>query len=215
MLLRKAPRIACPPLTNSSTTPHFPFSTHMPGVWLWRREAHAGSCSSEASERAAVASALRAGRLGVAFSGAGFGAAYQLGVCQVLTALGILDTSTAVSGVSAGSVVAAAARCGLDAVDVLPALQEVSKEVMIAQGKQHNLAAALRRQLDSLLPSDAHAKCSTSAAPFVVGATRVRGCCPACWRPDVFEGGCRVRWGHRETCLLLRQPSQPDLCMCA
>lgn len=42
--------------------------------------------------------ALRAGRLGVTFSGAGFGAAYQLGAAEMLTNLGVLCAQTPVAG---------------------------------------------------------------------------------------------------------------------
>lgn len=45
-----------------------------------------------------VLSALQAGRLGISFSGAGFGAAYQLGAAYMLQELGVLQKHTSVTG---------------------------------------------------------------------------------------------------------------------
>lgn len=45
-----------------------------------------------------VQQALRCGRLGVSFSGAAFGASYQLGAAHMLQSLGLLNESTPVGG---------------------------------------------------------------------------------------------------------------------
>jgi hypothetical protein len=94
--------------------------------------------------------ALARGRLGVCFSGAGFGAAYQLGAAQVLQQLGVLSTGTPLSGASAGCIVAAAVRCGVPPLDVLDALVAVAQ----VRGRRSVMAAAAQsaRALRVLTP---------------------------------------------------------------
>jgi predicted acylesterase/phospholipase RssA len=65
-------------------------------VWKFKAEAQA---AEQGSTLQAVVAAAQAGKLGLCFSGAGFGAAYQLGAAQVLEALGILGPHTPVAGV--------------------------------------------------------------------------------------------------------------------
>jgi hypothetical protein len=90
----------------------------MRSVWKYSREAraekrqqqlqeqqrhhpHAASssaASADSSTLQAVMSAASDDKLGVCFSGAGFGGAYQLGAALVLEQLGLLSSSTPVAG---------------------------------------------------------------------------------------------------------------------
>lgn len=74
----------------------------MRSVWKYKAEAaaehkQASSSSIPPSLHPALQAAVE-GRLGVTFSGAGFGAAYQLGAAQVLQQLGLLGSHTPVAG---------------------------------------------------------------------------------------------------------------------
>lgn len=90
----------------------------MRSVWKYNKEAQAEKRQQQLQEQhrarphAASSSAATAGgstlqtvmstalsdKLGVCFSGAGFGGAYQLGAAHVLQQLGILSPSTPVAG---------------------------------------------------------------------------------------------------------------------
>lgn len=133
--------------------------------------------------------ALMHGRLGVAFSGAGFGAAYQLGAAEVLSSLGVLHATTPVSGCSAGGFVAAACRCSIPILDVLAALKQAGTD-LIQHGRNKRMRSTLEPLMHQLLPENAHELCTGSGAPpFVLAATKVQGPCPVCWRPDLASSG--------------------------
>ncbi len=75
----------------------------MRATWSYKAEAeaeHNGSHGRNSNQDTlhAVLAAAQAGKLGVSFSGAGFGAAYQLGAAQILQSLGLLGPHTPVSG---------------------------------------------------------------------------------------------------------------------
>lgn len=92
----------------------------MRSVWKYKREAHAeqrqhqlaeqhqgrshaavsGSVANGSSTLDEVMTAALTDKLGVCFSGAGFGAAYQLGAAHILQQLGLLSSSTPVAGTS-------------------------------------------------------------------------------------------------------------------
>jgi len=84
-----------------STSPCRTSTEAMRSVWRYKAEAAAEHKASSSSNSCSVHSALKAaveGRLGVTLSGAGFGAAYQLGAAQVLQELGLLGPHTPVAG---------------------------------------------------------------------------------------------------------------------
>jgi hypothetical protein len=74
----------------------------MRSVWKYKAEAraeqHQSSDGGSSTPLHAVLAAAHAGKLGVCFSGAAFGAAYQLGAAQILQELGLLGPDTPVAG---------------------------------------------------------------------------------------------------------------------
>lgn len=69
-------------------------------VWEYSSEAHRQQQQRQDghSSRDAVLTAAQHGKLGVCFSGASLGAAYQLGAAQILQELGLLDADTPIAG---------------------------------------------------------------------------------------------------------------------
>lgn len=81
----------------------------MRSVWKYKAEAKAaqqqqqqhssgGRSSSSKDTLHAVLAAAQQGRLGISFSGASFGSAYQLGAAQILQQLGLIGSDTPISG---------------------------------------------------------------------------------------------------------------------
>lgn len=87
-------------------------------VWKYKAEARRQQQqrnNHDNSSLNAVLVAAREGKLGVCFSGAAFGASYQLGAAQILQELGLLGADTPVAGLllysAAGSYGQSAACC--------------------------------------------------------------------------------------------------------
>jgi hypothetical protein len=78
----------------------------MRSVWKYKAEAKAAQQQHSSRDRSssgrdtlhAVLAAAQHGRLGISFSGAGFGSAYQLGAALILQQLGLIGSDTPVSG---------------------------------------------------------------------------------------------------------------------
>ncbi|KAF5828033.1 acyl transferase/acyl hydrolase/lysophospholipase [Dunaliella salina] len=103
------------------------------------------------------------------FSGGGFLMPYFLGVVEVLKNLGIIKPGvTQVAGSSAGSLVAVGVSCGLDNDLLFECLLNAGKDCEL--GVKGRLGNALRKQLEHVLPPDAHIKCNGIAH---VGITRL------------------------------------------
>ena len=143
-------------------------------------------CTPVAPHPAVIA--LHKGSLGISFSGSGFGTAYQLGVAQRLSELGVISSSTPVSGSSAGIFPALATRCGIPYENVLESLESACQE-LISVKQFGRVESVLSAQLDELLPKDAWQLCSDPGL-FTTAATRVKGpLCLFCWRPEMVSEG--------------------------
>jgi len=94
---------------------------------------------------------------------------YFLGVVEVLKHLGIIKPGvTQMAGSSAGSLVAVGVSCDLDNDLLFDSLLNAGKDCEL--GVKGRLGEALRKQLERVLPSDAHIKCNGIAH---VGITRL------------------------------------------
>ncbi|GBF87569.1 hypothetical protein Rsub_00280 [Raphidocelis subcapitata] len=106
--------------------------------------------------------AWRSGTLDLGFSGSGFLLFYFLGVLQSLFDLGIASHSTRMAGSSGGALTAVGGGCGGVAPAVLLRdLTATAEACRAAEQCYHTLDAAVRARLDSTLPADAAARCSS------------------------------------------------------
>lgn len=107
-----------------------------------------------------VVEAFNSGKLAYGFSGGGFLLPYYCGMLPTLQGMGLVKPGvTHVAGSSAGSLVAAAVSAGVPAQEVLAGLQD-SAAYCRKKGVFRQLSVVLGRQLERLLPDDAHERCS-------------------------------------------------------
>lgn len=104
--------------------------------------------------------------LGISFSPAGLLTPYHLGAAHELKALGLLTSSTSVSGASGGALAAVTSALNIDHNDGLAACEYIAERCR-KEGTRYTLKVALNRVLDDLLPSESaeilrsrDAKCS-------------------------------------------------------
>lgn len=89
--------------------------------------------------------------IGFTFTPGGLLFPYYVGVAYALKAAGVITPFSPLGGSSAGSIVASALACGVEQETVLTGLADLVKDVR--DGTRLN--AALRKQLDVLMPEDA------------------------------------------------------------
>lgn len=109
------------------------------------------SVARTATAPADIAS-LPSSPLAFAFSPAGLLFPYYIGVAYKLRELGLLQPSSPLGGSSAGAIVATALACGITEADVMQRLTELLEDVRAGM----RLNRALRKQLEIVLPEDAH-----------------------------------------------------------
>ncbi|GAX84111.1 hypothetical protein CEUSTIGMA_g11534.t1 [Chlamydomonas eustigma] len=98
--------------------------------------------------------------LGFSFSGGGFMLPYYLGCLKSLQALDLLiPGETHVGGCSAGSLAAVVATCGIPVNDVIACVREMMQDLR-ENGVYKRIGPIMKAQLESLLPADAHLRCS-------------------------------------------------------
>ena len=99
-----------------------------------------------------LAGALTPAPLAFSFTPAGLLFPYYVGVAYKLADLGLLQPSTPIGGSSAGAIVAAAVACGASEDQVLHGLNALLADYKAGS----SLNQALRRQLEAIMPEDAH-----------------------------------------------------------
>ena len=91
-------------------------------------------------------------KLGISFSPAGLLTPYHLGASYELRRMGLLTSSTAVSGASGGALAAVTSALKISHTDGLAACEYIA-ERCIAEGTRYTLKVALNQVLEDILPS--------------------------------------------------------------
>uniref|UniRef100_A0A0G4HNV0 PNPLA domain-containing protein n=1 Tax=Chromera velia CCMP2878 TaxID=1169474 RepID=A0A0G4HNV0_9ALVE len=105
--------------------------------------------------------------IGFSFSPAGLLFPYHLGVAQKLQEVGLLTNRTPICGASAGALTAIAIGLELPFATMEDAIQRLCADCK-ASGTAGRLNTVLRRELDILLPDDAHEKLNSRPAPVII-----------------------------------------------
>lgn len=114
--------------------------------------------ASTAADNTHYLQAHKSGQLSFGFSAGGLLFPYFLGVISELEELGIVTESTHLAGASAGSLIVACHRSGLDRNTILNACLELAKDCR-EFGTRTRLRAVLEGTLTALLPEDVHERC--------------------------------------------------------
>jgi len=110
--------------------------------------------------------------IGFSFSPAGLLIPYHLGAAFHLRKMGVITNATPISGASAGSLTACAVGMGLAADNAVRAVQRLAADCR-EKGTRSRLHDCLMKELDELLPPDAHEQLNGRAAPVTVAYTEV------------------------------------------
>jgi hypothetical protein len=104
--------------------------------------------------------------LGISFSPAGLLTPYHLGASYELKKIGLLTSSTSVTGASGGALAAVTSALNIDHIDGLAACEYIAERCR-AEGTRYTLKVALVKVLEDLLPLESaqilsarDAKCS-------------------------------------------------------
>lgn len=105
-------------------------------------------------------------KLGISFSPAGLLTPYHLGASYELRKMGLLTSSTSVSGASGGALAAITSALNIDHNDGLAGCEYIAERCRV-EGTRYTLKVALNQVLEDILPSDSaeilnvrDAKCS-------------------------------------------------------
>ena len=89
--------------------------------------------------------------LGISFSPAGLLTPYHLGAAHELKKIGLLTSSTSVTGASGGALAAVTSALNIDHIDGLAACEYIAERCRI-EGTRYTLKVALNQVLEDLLP---------------------------------------------------------------
>ena len=120
-----------------------------------------GNCLTYSSTMAPIQQ-----KLGISFSPAGLLTPYHLGASFELRKMGLLTSSTSVSGASGGALAAITSALNIDHNDGLAGCEYIAERCRV-EGTRYTLKVALNQVLEDILPSDSaeilsirDAKCS-------------------------------------------------------
>eukprot|EP00978_Attheya_sp_CCMP212_P016033 scaffold41696_cov53-Attheya_sp.AAC.4 len=103
--------------------------------------------------------------VGYALSPGGLLLPYHVGALAALEYNGRLSNANPLAGASAGAIACASHGCGLEAVKALEATIRVSDSCAEVGGARGNLLPFLRREMEILLPGDAHNRLNERPSP--------------------------------------------------